>query len=42
VRTLEGEIALARGDLAGAQQAFADAEPPLKMNFNMGNPRRPW
>ena len=38
VRTLEGEIALARGDLASAQQAFADAEPPVKMTFNMGGP----
>ena len=37
-QTLEGEIAFARGDLAGAEQAFADAEPPLKMNFNMGGP----
>jgi tetratricopeptide (TPR) repeat protein len=38
VRTLEGEIALARGDLAEAQQAFAAAEPPLKMFFSIGGP----
>jgi eukaryotic-like serine/threonine-protein kinase len=37
-RTLEGEIALARGDLAAAEQAFAASEPPLKMFFNMGGP----
>ena len=34
---LEGEIALAAGDLAAAESAFATAEPELKMFFNMGS-----
>jgi tetratricopeptide (TPR) repeat protein len=38
VRTVEGEIALARGDLAAAEQAFASADPPLKIYFSMGSP----
>jgi eukaryotic-like serine/threonine-protein kinase len=38
VRTVEGEIALARGDLAAAEQAFASADPPLKIFFSMGAP----
>jgi serine/threonine protein kinase/tetratricopeptide (TPR) repeat protein len=38
VRTLEGEIALGSGDLAAAEQAFAAADPPIKMWFNMGGP----
>jgi serine/threonine protein kinase/tetratricopeptide (TPR) repeat protein/TolB-like protein len=38
IRTLEGEIALAAGDLAAAERAFAAAEPPLKMFFSLGGP----
>jgi tetratricopeptide (TPR) repeat protein len=38
VRTLEGEIQLAAGDLAAAERAFADADRPLKMFFSMGSP----
>jgi tetratricopeptide (TPR) repeat protein len=38
VRTVEGEIALARGDLAAAEQAFGSADPPLKIFFSMGSP----
>jgi serine/threonine protein kinase/tetratricopeptide (TPR) repeat protein len=38
MRTLEGEIALARGDLSASEQAFASADPPLKMYFSMGSP----
>ena len=38
LRTLEGEVALASGDLPAAEQAFLAAEPPLKMWFNMGSP----
>ena len=38
VRTLEGEIALARGDLSASEQAFASADPPLKIFFSMGAP----
>jgi eukaryotic-like serine/threonine-protein kinase len=38
LRTVEGEIALARGDLAAAEQAFASADPPLKIYFSMGSP----
>jgi predicted Zn-dependent protease len=38
VRTLEGEIALASDDLAAAEQAFASADPPIKMWFSMGGP----
>ena len=37
-RTVEGEIALARGDLSAAEQAFASADPPLKMFFGMSAP----
>ena len=36
--TLEGEIALAAKDYAGAERAFADADRPLKMFFSMGVP----
>jgi tetratricopeptide (TPR) repeat protein len=35
---LEGEVALASGDLPAAERAFLAAEPPLKMWFNMGSP----
>jgi tetratricopeptide (TPR) repeat protein len=35
--TLNGEIALAAGDLATAEEAFHTAEPELKMFFNMGS-----
>jgi serine/threonine protein kinase/tetratricopeptide (TPR) repeat protein len=38
VRTLDGEIQLAAGDLAAAERAFADADRPLKMFFSMGSP----
>jgi eukaryotic-like serine/threonine-protein kinase len=38
VRTLEGEIALAAGDLQAAEQAFTAADPPIKMWFNMSGP----
>ena len=38
LRTLEGEIALASGDLPAAERAFLAAGPPLKMWFNMGSP----
>lgn len=38
VRNLEGEIALARGDLSASEQAFASADPPLKIYFSMGSP----
>lgn len=38
LRTVEGEIALARGDLTAAQEAFASADPPLKIYFSMGSP----
>jgi tetratricopeptide (TPR) repeat protein len=34
IRSLEGEIALAAGDLAGAEAAFKAGEPPIKMPFN--------
>jgi len=34
---LEGEIALAAGDLASAESAFAAGEPELKMFFSNGN-----
>jgi tetratricopeptide (TPR) repeat protein len=36
--TLEGEIALAAGDLGAAEVAFAAAEPPVKMPSSMGGP----
>ena len=36
--TLEGEIALAARDFAGAERAFAEADRPLKMFFSMGVP----
>jgi tetratricopeptide (TPR) repeat protein len=36
--TLEGEIALAAKDFAGAERAFAEADRPLKMFFSMGVP----
>jgi serine/threonine protein kinase/tetratricopeptide (TPR) repeat protein/TolB-like protein len=35
---LEGEIALATGDLAAAEAAFSAGEPELKMAFNNSNP----
>lgn len=35
VRSLEGEIALAAGDLAAAEAAFAAGEPPIKMVFSL-------
>ena len=38
LRTLEGEVAFASGDLPAAERAFLAAEPPLKMWFNMGSP----
>jgi tetratricopeptide (TPR) repeat protein/TolB-like protein len=38
--TLRGEVALAAGDLAAAEEAFTRAEPKLKMFFNMGSGRR--
>jgi tetratricopeptide (TPR) repeat protein/TolB-like protein/predicted Ser/Thr protein kinase len=38
VRTIEGEIALATGDLAAAERAFAAADPPLKMFYSSGGP----
>jgi serine/threonine protein kinase/tetratricopeptide (TPR) repeat protein len=38
VRTLDGEIQLAAGDLAAAERAFAEADRPLKMFFSMGLP----
>ncbi len=38
VRTLEGEIELAAGNLAVAERAFADADRPLKMFFSIGVP----
>jgi tetratricopeptide (TPR) repeat protein len=37
-QTLQGEIALASGDWAGAESAFLDAEPEFKMWFNAGSP----
>ena len=37
-RCLEGEIALAAGDLAAAEAAFSAGEPELKMGFNNSNP----
>jgi tetratricopeptide (TPR) repeat protein len=36
VRSLEGEIALARGDLTAAKSAFAAGEPPQKSFFGLG------
>ena len=36
---LEGEIAMAAGDLAAAESAFAAGEPELKMTFSLGNPQ---
>jgi serine/threonine protein kinase/tetratricopeptide (TPR) repeat protein len=36
-RSLEGEIALAAGDLAAAESAFAAAEPEIKAEFNLSN-----
>jgi tetratricopeptide (TPR) repeat protein len=36
-RSLEGEIALAAGDLTGAESAFAAAEPEIKPEFNLSN-----
>jgi tetratricopeptide (TPR) repeat protein len=38
VRTLEGELALARGELDSAEKAFASADPALKIFFSMGSP----
>ncbi|HEU4939452.1 MAG TPA: protein kinase [Vicinamibacterales bacterium] len=38
VRTLEGELALARGDLESAEKAFTSADPALKIYFSMGSP----
>jgi len=38
VRSLEGEVALAAGDLAAAETAFAAAEPELKMPFSSVSP----
>jgi serine/threonine protein kinase/tetratricopeptide (TPR) repeat protein/TolB-like protein len=38
VHTIEGEIALATGDLAAAERAFAAADPPLKMFYSSGGP----
>ncbi|MGH9462049.1 MAG: tetratricopeptide repeat protein, partial [Vicinamibacteria bacterium] len=36
--SLRGEIALAAGDLAGAEAAFSDGEPEFKMIFSAGIP----
>jgi len=36
--TLEGEIALAAGDLRAAEAAFAAGEPAVKMPFSLGGP----
>ena len=36
-RSLEGEIALAAGDLPAAESAFAAAEPEIKPDFNLNN-----
>ncbi len=36
-RSLEGEIALAAGDLPAAESAFAAAEPEIKPEFNLNN-----
>jgi tetratricopeptide (TPR) repeat protein len=38
VKTLEGEIALASGDAAAAEEAFTAAAPPIKMFFSTGSP----
>ncbi len=38
VRSLEGELALAAGDLAAAETAFAAGEPELKMPFSAVSP----
>ena len=38
VRTLDGEIQLAAGDVAAAERAFSEADRPLKMFFSMGSP----
>jgi tetratricopeptide (TPR) repeat protein len=35
---LEGEIAIAEGDLGGAEEAFSAGEPELKMEFYLGFP----
>ncbi|MGH9461019.1 MAG: protein kinase domain-containing protein, partial [Vicinamibacteria bacterium] len=40
LRTLEGEIALAAGDLAAAESAFLAGEPTTKMTFSLGPPPR--
>jgi tetratricopeptide (TPR) repeat protein len=41
--SLEGEIALAAGDLDAAETAFAAGEPESKMTFTLGPPRgTPW
>ncbi len=39
-RSIEGEIALASGDLAGAEKAFLAGEPELKMIFGLAAPIR--
>jgi serine/threonine protein kinase/tetratricopeptide (TPR) repeat protein len=39
VRTLDGEIQLASGDLAAAERAFAEGDLPVKMYFNMALPQ---
>lgn len=38
LRTVEGEIALARGELTAAEEAFKTADPPLKIFFSMSSP----
>ena len=38
MRTLEGELALARRDMDSAEKAFASADPALKIFFSMGSP----
>jgi serine/threonine protein kinase/tetratricopeptide (TPR) repeat protein/TolB-like protein len=38
VRALEGELALSSGDNEAAEKAFAAADPPIKMWFNLGSP----
>ena len=39
-QALRGEIALAAGDLAAAEQAFSEGEPMFRMWFNNGSPER--
>ena len=39
-QTLQGEIALAAGDFAAAEEAFSESEPMFRMWFNNGSPER--